>query len=201
MKNDRGYDGNADDARGENRSWLMKAGRRSLRIIAAVAALLGPWGVKPAAAEDLRKRRLPAAVVKAIDDNRPGAEIGKLEIAKEAGITFYDIEFKGEHGEMDVAADGTVLDIATLIEMRDVPEPAAALIRRAAAGTTIRQLTRSEVRARIEKAAGTGRVARLAAPEYVYEAELAKGGEVEIAGDGTIIKGPKSLRGAFANKK
>jgi hypothetical protein len=153
-------------------------------------------GTAEAEGEDARRARLPAAVVRAMDDNRPGAMIGKLEVAKEAGITFYDLEFKDEQGEMDVAEDGTVLDIATVITLEDVPEPAAALIRKAASGTRIRQLTRSEVRARIEKVNGRGKVASLAAPEYVYEAELAKGGEIEVAGDGTILKAPRSFRRA-----
>ena len=91
---------------------------------------------------------------------------------------------------MDVAPDGTVLDVATIIELKDLPEPVAAVIRKAASGTTIKQLTKSEVRARVEKVAGKDRVSKLAAPEYVYEAELAKGGEIEVAANGTIIKGP-----------
>ena len=46
-----------------------------------------------------------------------------------------------------------------------------------------------------------GRVARLATSEYVYEAELAKGGEIEVAADGKIIKGPKSMeKGSTAEK-
>jgi hypothetical protein len=142
---------------------------------------------------DVKRSRLPAAVVKAIDANKPDAEIAKVDIEHEEGVAFYDMEFKGNRGEMDVLEDGTVLDVATIIDVKDVPEPAAAVIRKASAGTTIKQLTRSEIRAKIEKVGGKGKVVRLATPEYVYEAELAKGGEIEVAGDGKIIKGPKSL--------
>ena len=150
---------------------------------------------------DAKKSRLPAAVIKAIDENKPGAEIDKVDIEHEEGVTFYDMEFKGNHGEMDVLEDGTVLDVATLIEMKDLPEPVAAVIRKASTGTTIKQLTKSEVRARIEKTGGKGKVARLAPSEYVYEAELAKGGEIEVAADGKIIKGPKSMeKGSTAEK-
>ena len=53
---------------------------------------------------------------------------------------FYDIEFKGGQGEMDVAEDGTILDIATVIEMKNMPEPVAAAIRTAAKGKPIKQL-------------------------------------------------------------
>jgi hypothetical protein len=146
------------------------------------------------------RRRLPAAVAHVVDANQPGAEIGKLEVEKEEGITVYDFEFKDGRGEMDVAEDGTVLDVSTLIQMKDVPEAAAAVIQRAARGTTIKQLTKSEVRARIEKQGGKGTITKLAAPEFVYEAELARGGEVEVAADGRIIKAPKSMGKASPEK-
>ena len=68
---------------------------------------------------------LPAAVARVVEQNRPGAEIATLEIEKEAGITLYDIEFKDGRGEIEVAQDGTVLDVTDVIEMKDVPEAAA----------------------------------------------------------------------------
>ena len=145
------------------------------------------------AKNDGKRGRLPAAVLKAIDDNRPGAEIGKLEIEDEAGIKLYDIEFKAGQGEIEVAEDGTVLDLVTIVDLKDVPEAAAAVMRKAAGTGAIRQVEKSEVRARIEKTGGKGRLAVLAASEYVYEAELTKGGEVEVAPDGRVIKGPKSM--------
>lgn len=132
--------------------------------------------------------------------NRKESKIDKLTVEHEAGVKFYDMEFKAGHGEMDVTEDGTVLDVSTIVQVKDLPEAVAAVVQRAATGTTIRQLTRSEVRARIEKVGGKGTVSRLAAPEYLYEAELAKGGEIEVAGDGRIIKGPKSLAKGPAQK-
>ena len=132
-------------------------------------------------------RKLPPAVAKAVDANRPGAEIEKLTIEKEHGLTFYDFEFKHGQGEMDVLVDGTVLDVATVIQMKDLPEVVAATIRKVAGKRTIKQLTRSEVRAEIVSEGGRARVATLSPAKYVYEAEFA-GEEVEVAGDGTIIK-------------
>ena len=157
------------------------------------------WAAPPK--DDGKKSRLPAAVVKAIDLNRPGAEIGKLEIEDEEGITLYDVEFKGGQGEIEVAEDGTVLDLVTIIDLKDVPEPAAAMIKKAAGGGAIRQVEKSEVRARVEKTGGKGRLSVLAASEYVYEAELAKGGEIEVAADGTVLKAPKSMGKGAPEKK
>ena len=177
---------------------------RTIEGLATALALLALLATSArrssASAGEDQKGRLPAAVAKAIEANRPGAEIGKLDVEKEDGVTFYDIEFRSDKGEMDVAEDGTVLDIATVIEMKDLPAPAAEVIRKAATGTTIKQLTKSEVRARIEKVGGKGRVSPLSTPEYVYEAELKKGGEIEVGGDGRILKAPKSLREAAGVK-
>jgi hypothetical protein len=136
-----------------------------------------------------KSRPLPAAVSQAIQDNRPGAEIDKLDVEREHGISFYDIEFRADQGEMDVAEDGTVLDIATVIDMKDVPENVAAAFRTASKGRAIKRIERSEVRAEIVSENGKGRVSKLSTPKYVYEAELTRG-EVEVAADGTVIKAP-----------
>jgi hypothetical protein len=167
-------------------------GRHTALIVAALLVTNTATGATESKDEDKRSR-LPAAVVKAIDANCPGAEIAKLDIESEEGIKVYDIEFKDARGEIDVLEDGTVLNVATIVEMKEVPEPAAAVILKAARGTTIKQLEKSEVRARIEKKDGKGRLFPLPAPEYEYEAEFAKGGEIEVAADGRIIKAPKSM--------
>jgi hypothetical protein len=133
------------------------------------------------------RKNLPAAVSKAIQENRPGAEIDKLDVEKDSGIAFYDVEFKAGQGEMDIAEDGTVLDIATVIDMKDLPEPVAAAIRTAAKGKPIKQLERSEVRAEIVKEGGKARISKLSTPKYVYEAEFSSG-EVEVTPEGKVIK-------------
>jgi hypothetical protein len=185
--------------RGDGKVARQAAGRTARLVLAVLVTLVPAWVA--AAEKDSKRNGLPAAVLKAIDENKPGALIDKVTVEDEAGVKFYDMEFKGTHGEMDVAMDGTVLDVATIIEVKDLPEPVAEVIRKASAGTTIKQLTRSEVRARVEKVGGKPTVSRLAASEYVYEAELAKGGEVEVAADGRVIKGPKSLGKGSANEK
>lgn len=166
--------------------------RTALTALALLVACAPAWAAEPSK-DDGKRSRLPAAVAKAVDANCPGAEIDKLDIEDEGGIKVYDIEFKAGRGEIDVTEDGTVLDVATIVELKEVPEAAAAVIRRAAGSGAIRQLEKSEIRARIEKTKGKGKLSTLAAPEYEYEAELAKGGEIEVAADGRIIKAPKSM--------
>jgi hypothetical protein len=140
------------------------------------------------------KVELPAAVLKAIKDNVPNAVIEIAEVEEEAGITLYDIEFKAGKGEIEVAQDGTVIDIATIVSMKDIPKAAAEVIQKAAEGATIKQLEKSEVRAEIKKEGEKGKIVKLDSPKYVYEAELEKGnqrGEMEVAADGKVIEALK----------
>ncbi len=168
-------------------------GRNAVRGTLALLVVFVPLWASAQSKADPRRSRLPAAVLKAVDANCPGAEIDKFDIEDEGGVKLYDIEFKAGRGEIEVAEDGTVIDVATIVRLEDVPEAAAAFIRKAAGTGQVREIERSEVRSRIEKQNGKGRVVSVAPPEYVYEAELAKGGEIEVAADGRVIKGPKGF--------
>lgn len=142
------------------------------------------------------KVELPSAVVKAVKDNFPNAEIDKMEVEEKDGISLYDIEFKAGAGEIEVAGDGTVIDIATIIELKDVPKPAAEVIQKAAesAKAKIKQLEKSEIRAEFQEQGGKGRIVKLATPRYAYEAELVRDtqtGEIEVAPDGQVIEALK----------
>jgi uncharacterized membrane protein YkoI len=166
----------------------------SAALMVLLAASTGPAVQESKKATKKVKSELPAAVAKAVKEFRPNAEIGKLEVEKEAGVTLYDIEFKAGQGEIEVAADGTVMDVATIIEMKDIPKPAADAINRAAAGAKIAQLEKSEVRAEIRKEGEKGKVVKLAAPRYVYEAELVRGkqkGEIQVSPEGKIVEALK----------
>jgi hypothetical protein len=147
---------------------------------------------------------LPLAVAKAVKDNRPNAEIDKMTVEKEAGIALYDIEFKAGQGEIEVAEDGTVMDIATIVEMKDVPKAAAEAIQKAAVGATIKQLEKSEVRAEIKMEGAKGKIVKLATPKFVFEAELVKGnqtGEIQVAPDGKVIEAVKWATPAAKEKE
>ncbi|MFQ6037831.1 MAG: hypothetical protein ACE5LV_04355 [Candidatus Aminicenantales bacterium] len=134
---------------------------------------------------------LPEPVAQAVEANVPGAEIEVVEVAEEAGITLYDIEFKADRGEIEVAVDGTVLDIATVVTLEEIPEEAAKALKEAAEGASIQRIEKSEVRAEIAKEDEKGKLVKLETPRYVYEAELVKDGqkgEIEVAADGTVIE-------------
>lgn len=136
-------------------------------------------------------KELPAAVAEAVKANFPDAQIDFVEVSEEAGITLYDIEFKADKGEIEVAKDGTVLDVVTIITMEDLPGPAAEAIKKAAEGATIKRLEKSEIRAEIKEEGEEGKIVKLDSPRYAYEAELVKDGqtgEIEVDSDGKIIE-------------
>jgi uncharacterized membrane protein YkoI len=130
---------------------------------------------------------LPLAVTEAIKTNVPDAEIDFVGVAEENGITLYDIEFKADRGEIEVAADGTVIDVVTVITMEELPEAAAKAIQDSIGDATIKRLEKSE----IKKEGETGTLVKLEIPRYVYEAELVKNdqtGEIEVDADGDITE-------------
>jgi hypothetical protein len=145
----------------------------------------------------------PEAVAQAVKAHFPGAEIKAAEVEKEAGINFYDIEFTAGRGEIEVAEDGTVMDISTIITMKELPKAAAEAIQTAASGATIRQIERSEVRAEIKRGSEEAKLVKLASPRYLYEADLIKGdqkAEVQVAPDGNVVEAPK-WQARIAEKK
>jgi len=176
----------------------MKSANSMSLCLAAVLAVALTSGFAGQVKEQGKKGKaeLPPAVAQAVKDNVPNAEIDKVDVETEAGITLYDIEFKAGKGEIEIAADGTVMDIATIIQLTDVPKAAADAIQKAAAGASakIKQLEKSEVRAEIRKTGKKGEIVKLPIPKYVYEAELVKGsktGEIQVAPDGKVIEALK----------
>jgi len=119
-------------------------------LLVVVLAVTGPsaWGSGNGQEPEKKgKVELPPVVAKAVKDNVPNAQIESITVDKEAGITLYDIEFKAGRGEIEVAEDGTVMDVATILELKDIPKLAAEAIHKVAAGATITQVEKSEVRA------------------------------------------------------
>jgi hypothetical protein len=136
--------------------------------------------------------KLPPAVARVVKQHRPKAVIDKLTVEQQAGTDLYDIEFKGTQGEMEVAADGTIIDIVSIVRMDGLPRAAAEAIQKVTreAGAKIVRLEKAEVHSEI----ADGKIVKLPQFKYLYEAELVKKGqtgEVTVAPDGTIVEGPK----------
>lgn len=141
--------------------------------------------------EEKGEAKLPAAVVKAIEDNVPDADIEDMEVEEKGGIVLYDIEFEANKGEIEVAEDGSVIDIATIITMEEVPEAAAKALKEATEGLTIVKIEKSEVWSEVKMEGDVGTIVKFDSPKYIYEAEVTKDsqtGEIEVAADGTVIE-------------
>lgn len=140
------------------------------------------------------KIALPEAVVKAVSETFPNAKIDGTDVEKEMGINIYNIELKAVRVEMEVAEDGTVMEVTTFVDLKDVPGAAAAVIQKAAQGAAIKEIEKAENRAEIKKDGKISRIVKLDNPSPVYEVELAKGkriGEIQVAPDGRIVEALK----------
>jgi Putative beta-lactamase-inhibitor-like, PepSY-like len=140
--------------------------------------------------KDVAAKDLPPAVQKAIQQNRPKAAIEGITLQDQGGIPYYDVEFKAG-GEIEVTGDGTVLNVASAVKMKDLPKEVAAVFQKASTGARIETLLKSEVRAEIMANGDKSSLMKLEAPKYVYEAELEKGtqvGEIVVTEDGTIVE-------------
>jgi uncharacterized membrane protein YkoI len=139
------------------------------------------------------KVKLPEAAAKALKDAFPKATVDEVKMEKEKGITVYEVELEEGKSEMEVevTADGTIVEIETDVEMKDVPEAAAKAIQAAAEGAKIEELAKKEVRAEIKKEGETAKLVKLEKAKTLYEAEIVKGdkkGQIEVAADGTVVE-------------
>jgi len=142
------------------------------------------------------KVELPPAVAEVVNKYFSGAEIGLVETEKIDSTTLYDIEFKENKGEIEIAEDGTVIDISSIITWEELPVAVAESIKKVTeeTGSTVVRLEKAEVQAEIKEQAGKKVIIKLASPIFLYEAELARTdqkGEVQVDAEGKIVEGPK----------
>jgi uncharacterized membrane protein YkoI len=164
-------------------SWLM--------LCAAFLAGTVAIGSAMAADEAKTKPTLPDAVAKAFKTEFPKGEIVKADEEKENGITVYDIEFKegGVARETDIAADGTILEAATVVDAKAVPAAVLKAITAAAEGGTVGKIEKIEIRCE----AKDGKITKLEKAKTTFEAALKKGdqtGEVVVDEKGAVVEAP-----------
>jgi hypothetical protein len=92
--------------------------------VGAVAGLVVLAAVARADEEKIPADKVPKAVMAAVKDRFPGAELTSIEKETENGQVVYDIELKhkGRKYEMDIKEDGTVLEVESEIAAKDLPE-------------------------------------------------------------------------------
>jgi hypothetical protein len=163
----------------------MTYSRRMLLVLVGLA-LAPATGL--AQGQDL-EAKLPAPVKKTFRAKFPKAEIEKLDVEEEGGVTVYDLEFRDgtTEKETDIAADGTMLEFTVVIDAKDVPEAAMGPIRKAAEGATMKRIERIEISYETKD----GKTIKLPKTVTHYAVELSKGtqsAEIVVAPDGKVIE-------------
>ena len=133
--------------------------------------------------------KLPAPVKKTFRDKFPRAQIEKLDVEEEGGVTVYDLEFRDgtTEKETDITADGTMLEFTVVIEAKDVPEAAMKPIRKAADGATMKRIERIKISYKTKD----GKAIKLPKPVTHYAVEMSKGTrntEIVVASNGEVIE-------------
>lgn len=136
--------------------------------------------------------KLPDAVRKTFEARFPRAEIHKVEVEEEGGVTVYDLEFKdgATEKETDITADGTMLEFTLVIDAKAVPQAAMKPIREAAEGATMTRIEEIEISYETKD----GKVIELPRTVTHYAVELMKGdqsAEIVVDPDGKVIEPAK----------
>ena len=155
-----------------------------------VAALLLLATVARADEKNVPLAQVPREVREAVHNRFPGAQLTTIEKETENGAVVYDVELKhkGHKYEMDIKADGTILEIEKQVAERDLPRTAIRALKARYPGARIKEIME------VNKVKG-----KQETPKH-YEVVLVtaekKQLEVEVALDGRWIKG-----GAAAEEK
>jgi hypothetical protein len=138
---------------------------------------------------DSAGRELPEPVANTFKSIFPKAEIEKIDVDVEDGVTVYDLEFREEkvEKETDIAADGTMLEFTIVVTEKDVPETAMKAIQKAADGAAIKRIEHIEISYETKD----GKAVKLAKPVTNYAAEIEKAGktsEIVVYPDGKMVE-------------
>jgi hypothetical protein len=135
---------------------------------------------------------LPDPVMKTFKNTFPKAEISKLDMDEENGVTVYDIEFTdgATEKETDIAADGTMLEFTVVIGTKDTPAAVMQAVQKAAKGAEIKRIEQIQ----ISHETRDGKVIKWTKPAMHYAVELAKGTrrtEIVLDPNGTVVEPAK----------
>ena len=119
---------------------------RKATICLSVAALASVVAVAMVRAEDKAEKiapdKLPKAIKDAVMGRFPNAEITSAEKEKEDGKVMFDIELKheGRKYEMDIAEDGTIIEIEKEVFSKDVPKAITDAVKAKYPNATIKEV-------------------------------------------------------------
>jgi len=139
-------------------------------------------------ARDEDEADLPQTVAAAIAKAFPGAKVGEVEVEEELGLILYEVELSqnGKRFELEVAADGTIVEVEQVVEAGELPAAVAKALAGAAKGAKVLKVEKTEQHAAV-------RLVKLRAPKTTYEVEVLRDGkkvEMRVAADGTVTMRP-----------
>jgi uncharacterized membrane protein YkoI len=134
-------------------------------------------------AEKIAPDKLPQKILKAVKDRFPDAKITSAEKEIENGEVVYDIELtnKGRKHEMDIKADGTVVQIENEVAVKDLPKAVTKAINTKHPKCKIEEV--------MEVNNVKGAVVTPAHYEVVIVTAAGKKMELEVSLDGKTVKG------------
>jgi hypothetical protein len=162
----------------------MKASFHWLSIIGVVVGFIASGAnaqdKKEADKPDVSK--IPKAVMDALKERFPNAEIRKWTKEKEKDTVVYDIEFKekGRACEADIKEDGTYINFEKAIKAKDLPKPVVDAIEKKYPKATMKEI--------MEETEVKGKSEKLSAYEVVLTTADSKEVEVRLSPDGKILE-------------
>jgi uncharacterized membrane protein YkoI len=155
-------------------------------ITLSVSVMLGMSACVRAEEEKIPLDKVPAVIMASVNERFPSAKLTSAEKENENGKVVFDIELKhdGRKYEMDIEADGTIIEIEKEIAAKDLPEAVTAAVANKYPQATIQEIMEvNKVKDKKET------------PDH-YEVLLMtadkKKREIEVALDGKSVKGGKA---------
>ena len=163
----------------------MKKNYYRLAVLTILIVSLVSLNVYAGKEHKCEKVELPDAVKAKVEKLYPKAEIEKVEMEDEDGITVYEIEVEEEdvETELTISSDGTLIEVEEEIEADALPEA----IKQAVAGDEIEE-AKKETNYWVVT---SGILTKLDTPEVAYEVEVERDGvemEIEFSPDGTVLE-------------
>jgi uncharacterized membrane protein YkoI len=133
--------------------------------------------------ENIAPDKLPEKIMKAVKKHFPDGKINKATKELEKGETVYDIELtqKGRKHEMDIKADGTVVQIENEVALKDLPK--------AVAQAVSAKYPKAKIEEIMEVNNVRGATVTPAHYEIIIVTAAGKKMELEVSLDGKTVKG------------
>ncbi|MCE5325482.1 MAG: hypothetical protein LLG01_03615 [Planctomycetaceae bacterium] len=153
-------------------------------------AMAAPKAGKEGKAGAKANADVPDAVKTTMDKAIEGGKVGKIKKETEDGVEVYEaiVTKDAVKNEVTVAADGTMIEIETVVKEADLPQAVKDTLAKEAKDAKILKAEKAVISADIKE----GKVTKLETPRTEYEVKVkpaaGKPINIEMAADGTLIK-------------